>query len=353
MSRPFRLIDTGLRDGREQIAFDQAMIDLHKAGEIPDTMRFLQFHPTALIGRHQDLSKELRLDFCQANGIRTVRRITGGGALYFDEKQLGWELVFHRATLGIGDLGTLAAEICGAAAHGISKLGVEARHRPPNDIEVGGQKVSGTGGFFDGSTLFYQGTILADMDPATMFKVLNLPAPQPGPDGKMPAPRVTTLAALLGAAPPVEELKQALVDGFAERLGLSLRPGPITEGEEKLARQYNNEEIGTDSFVAEIDDPEGKAGVLSATLPTKGGTIAAHVRLEGPSDARIREVLITGDFFVTPPRVVLDLEAALRGTDAGDVQATIASFFARTETGVMTVRPEDFGEAVAAAVALG
>ena len=61
MSKPFRVIDTGIRDGREQIAFDQALIDLHKAGEIPDTMRFLQFPPTALIGRHQALSKELNL----------------------------------------------------------------------------------------------------------------------------------------------------------------------------------------------------------------------------------------------------------------------------------------------------
>ena len=110
MSKPFRVIDTGIRDGREQIAFDQALIDLHKAGKIPDTMRFLQFPPTALIGRHQALSKELKLDFCRENNIRTVRRITGGGALYFDERQLGWELVFNRATLGIDNLGDLARE---------------------------------------------------------------------------------------------------------------------------------------------------------------------------------------------------------------------------------------------------
>ena len=85
MSKPFRVIDTGIRDGREQIAFDQAMIDLHVAGEIPDTVRFLRFPPTALIGRHQALSQELKLDYCAQNDIRTVRRITGGGALYFDE----------------------------------------------------------------------------------------------------------------------------------------------------------------------------------------------------------------------------------------------------------------------------
>ena len=58
--KPFRVIDTGLREGRRQIAFDQALIDLHKAGQVPDTIRFLRFPPTALIGRHQALSREVR-----------------------------------------------------------------------------------------------------------------------------------------------------------------------------------------------------------------------------------------------------------------------------------------------------
>ncbi len=53
----FRVIDTGLRAGRANIAFDQALIEAHKAGEIPDTVRFLTFPPSALVGRHQSLSK--------------------------------------------------------------------------------------------------------------------------------------------------------------------------------------------------------------------------------------------------------------------------------------------------------
>ena len=126
MSKTFRVIDTGLRDGREQIAFDQALVDLHQAGEIPDTIRFLRFPPTVLIGRHQALSQELKLDYCAANNIRTVRRITGGGPLYFDEGQLGWELVFHRSSLGTSNLGELSAKICEAVAAGLRALGVDA-----------------------------------------------------------------------------------------------------------------------------------------------------------------------------------------------------------------------------------
>ena len=96
MTGLFRVVDTGVREGRFNIAFDQAMIELHQAGRIPDTFRFLRFPPTALIGRHQALSQEIDVPYCRAHGIGIVRRITGGGAIYLDEGQLGWGLVFHR-----------------------------------------------------------------------------------------------------------------------------------------------------------------------------------------------------------------------------------------------------------------
>ena len=352
MPKPFRVIDTGVRDGREQIAFDQAMIDLHKAGEIPDTIRFLQFPKTALIGRHQALSKELKLDYCAEHGIRTVRRITGGGALYFDESQLGWELIFHRNTLGITSLGDLAKAICEAAAHGISKLGVDAQFRPRNDIEIDGRKVSGTGGFFDGDTLFYQGTLLVDMDPATMTKVINIPASKLAKRNlESGAQRVVTLKELLGAAPPMDEVKAALVEGFAEKLGVAPSWGEITEREEATTRELFETEIGTDEFVAEIDDPDAPADVLAASNQTPGGLVNAHVRLEGPTDARIREVLITGDFFVTPPRVVMDLEAHLRGKEAAKVRDEVKAFFETAEVGLLTITPDHFAETIESAIA--
>lgn len=351
MPKPFRVIDTGIRDGREQIAFDQAMIELHKAGEIPDSIRFLQFPPTALIGRHQALSKELQLDYCAANGIRTVRRITGGGALYFDENQLGWELVFHRDTLGLSSLGDLAREICEAAAAGISKLGVNAQFRPRNDIEIDGRKVSGTGGFFDGDTLFYQGTLLVEMDALTMTKVINIPASKLAKRNlESGAQRVVTLKELLNGAPPMDEVKAALVEGFAERLGIAPEWGEITEAEEKLTRELFEAEIGTDEFVAEIDDPDAEADVRSASNQTPGGLVNAHVRLEGPTDALIREVLITGDFFVTPPRVVMDLEAHLRGKQAARAREEVKAFFDSAEVGLLTITPDHFADVIEAAI---
>ena len=351
MTRRFRVIDTGVRDGRRQIAFDQALIDAHRAGGIPDTIRFLRFPPTALIGRHQALSREVDVEYCRAHGVGTARRITGGGAIYCDEGQLGWELVFDRKTLGIGTLAELTREICEAAAAGLSRLGVTARYRPRNDIEVDGRKISGTGGFFDQETLFYQGTVLVDLNPAEMTAALKVPQTKLAKRSlDSAAQRVVTLKELLGVAPTIEAIQQALLAGFAQRLCVTPIPGAITPLEEELAARYFEEEIGTDAFVAEIDDPPAADDVRSASHTGAGGTITVYAQLAGAQRDRIDRVLITGDFFVTPPRTVFDLEAALRQVPVAEAGAVIDRFFERAEVGLLSVSPSDFRSAVEAAV---
>lgn len=348
----FRIIDTGVRQGAANIAFDAALIELHKQGRIADTIRFLSFVPTALVGRHQDLSRELRLDYCAANGIGLARRITGGGALYMDEGQFGFELVFHRDALGLNSLSDIARALCEAAAAGLSTLGVKARFRPRNDIEVEGRKISGTGGFFDGDTIFYQGTVLVRMDAQRMLAALNVPKEKLEKRALDSAEqRVVTLTELLDAPPALEDVKAALLKGFSESLGIAAQWGTITSEEETLARQFHDEEIGTEDFLRSIDN-QAAEGVFTGAFTGAGGTVRAHVRLEGPRSDRLREVLITGDFFVTPPRIVLDLEAALRGTQISELRKTIAAFFAAANVGLLSVRPEDFAAAVEAAVAV-
>ena len=353
MSKPFRIIDTGVREGRSNIAFDAALIELRQRNEVTDTIRFLRFPPTALIGRHQDLSREVNLEYCASDGVGTVRRITGGGAIYLDEGQLGWELVFHRSSLGIAALPDLARTICSAAAAGLSELGINAKFRPRNDIEVDGRKISGTGGFFDGDVLIYQGTVLVDMNPAQMVRALNIPEAKVAKHGLDTAEqRVVTLKELLGDdLPDMETIKAALIKGFSEGLRITAAPGDITAAEEDLAREFFDEEIGTDDFVAEIDNPGSSDQLLEGTHTGPGGTINAFVKLEGPTHGLLQRVLITGDIFVTPPRVIFDLEASLLGTRLRDVEATVRRFFAETDIDMLSVDADDFIAAINDALA--
>ena len=346
--KPFRVISTGLRGGRANIAFDQALIEARRDGKIPDTIRFLRFRPSALIGIHQFLSHEIKLDYCKAHGIETVRRITGGGGLYFDEGQIGWELVFDRASLGVTDLADATRRICEAAALGLQKLGVPARYRPRNDIEVEGRKISGTGGFFDGNLIFYQGTLLIDFDPAKMLACLHIPAEKLAKRGiESAAQRIVTMREILGdALPSLETIYENLIDGFAEGLGILPQYGSITPYEEQLAERTFREEIGTDAYVTMLDAPPVDDASVTASLTGRGGTVRADIRLEGPHRDRIREALITGDFFVTPPRVVFDLEASLRGLNVAEAGPAVEAFFACTSADFLSLSAGDFHQVI-------
>jgi len=246
----------------------------------------------------------------------------------------------------------LAREICNAAAAGLSELGIDAKFRPRNDIEVDGRKISGTGGFFDGDILIYQGTVLVDMNAQQMVRALNIP------ESKLAkrrldsaAERVVTLKELLGEdLPDLETVKQSLVRGFREGLGISAEPGGITENEEVLATRYFIEEIGTDDFVAEIDNPGEQGEVLAGSHTCPGGTIDSFVKLEGPTRRILQRVLISGDFFVTPPRIVFDLEACLMGLRIDEINPAIEQFFADNDIDMLSVAPEDFQASIAAAL---
>jgi len=353
MQKPFRVLDTGVLEGRLNIAIGQAIVETRRAGRVPDTLRFLRFPPTALVGRHQALGQEVDLDYCRKNGIGIARRITGGGAIFMEPGLLGWELAFNKKTLGVKSLPDLTREICQAAADGISRLGVNARFRPRNDIEVDGRKISGTGGFFDGDTLFYQGTVLVDMNPQVMVSALRVPQAKLAKHKLDSAEqRVVTLRELLGdETPGLEEIQVALSDAFSERFGLEMVHGKLTSQERSEADILYREEIGTEEFVAEIEEPSAARGDLAGRHSGPGGTITTYLRLEGPAQNRVRAALITGDFFITPPRVILDLESRLRGVYLKDLAEVIQAFFAETEVEVLSVMPADFIAAVTNALA--
>jgi len=137
----WRAVYTGARPHNENIALDEVMLNLRAEGKIPSTVRFLQFKPECvLVGYHQAVEQEIREEYTTREGIQVGRRITGGGAIYFDESQIGWEVIADRREFGNIGYEELTAKMCRAAARALQKLGVPAEFRPRNDVEVGGKK---------------------------------------------------------------------------------------------------------------------------------------------------------------------------------------------------------------------
>jgi lipoate-protein ligase A len=349
MGKIWRVIDTGLRPAAENIALNRALLEARQAGEIPNTLRFLRFQPSALLGYHQSAEQELDLDYCRANDIAVQRRITGGGAIYFDETQIGWELYLTKETLGCADMEQIARRICEAAARGISALGVEARYRPRNDIEVEGKKISGTGGAFEGNALMYQGTLLVRFDVEKMLRVLRIPAEKLSDKAIASArERVTNLADLLDQVPDLEVVKAALTAAFAKEFGVSFSPGGL-DAAELVRYQDALAEINHPDWVNLIDRPAADMPILQAARKFPGGLLRVSLAFDGRA-GRIRQVWFSGDFFVSPKRTVADLEAALRNVPLEGIEEIIRGFFARQQADLLMLTPDDFAALIREAV---
>jgi len=340
MAETWRVLDTGLRPAAENIALNRALLEARQADESPSTLRFLRFTPSALIGFHQSAEQELDLDYCRAHGVAVQRRITGGGAIYFDETQLGWELYLHRRDLGTADMEAIARRICEAAARGISALGVAARFRARNDIEVDGRKISGTGGAFDGDALMYQGTLLIRFDVEKMLRVLRIPAEKLSDKAIASArERVANLADLLGEVPSMEEVQARLADAFAAEFAVKFERGGLTQRERSRCRAALAE-IDTHDWVHMLSRPRTEAPLIEAMRKFPGGLVRVGLAYDRARN-RIKQIRFTGDFFVQPKRTMADLEARLRDTDASRLEAHFSAFFAERRVDMLGLTPAD------------
>lgn len=341
-SSAWRVIDTGLRRPAENFAINQALLTCHQEGASPHTLRFLRFTPSALVGFHQNVEQELRIDYCQTQHIEIQRRLTGGGALYFDETQLGWELYLDKRTLGTADMGAIASRICTAAAEGISSLGVDARFRPRNDIEVDGRKISGTGGAFDGDSILYQGTLLIEFDVERMLKVLRIPAEKLSDKAIASArERVVNLRELLGAAPRMSDVQQVMTQAFAQAFGVDFESAADMNEREQEVYAEALIEIDSPEWVYQHNRPVSEAPMLESVYRSNGGLMRACVAVDRARN-HLKQVWITGDFFVSPNRLILDLEASLKDTPLNALEHNIHRFFADRPAQMLRLTPTDF-----------
>ncbi|SFM33821.1 lipoate-protein ligase A [Ectothiorhodospira mobilis] len=348
--RTLRVLDTGLRRAAENLALNRALLECHQEGRSPHTLRFLRFQPSALVGFHQNVDQELLPGVCRAEGIDIQRRITGGGAIYFDPTQIGWELYLDRRFLGTADMEAIAGRICRAAAEGIRRLGVDARYRPRNDIEVDGRKISGTGGAFDGDSILYQGTLLLDFDVERMLRVLRIPAEKLSDKAIASArERVANLKDLLGALPPLHQVHDALAGAFAEAFGVDPVPGELNTAEQDRFREALAE-MDTPEWIYQRNRPVSDAPLLEGVHRCPGGFMRAGLILDRDR-GHIAQAWITGDFFTHPRRMVADLEAALRGIPVAQLEPAVHAFFDGYRVEMLHLTREDFLQVLRQALA--
>ena len=312
--KTFRLLDTGPLTAAENMALDETLLELISEGKSPDTIHFLRFAPKAvLVGFNQSVAEEIRIDYCKANSIHINRRITGGGAILFDESQLGWEIICKKEFFNLRFVtDELFRRLCEPVITALQSFGITAEFRPRNDIEIDGRKISGTGGTDSAGAFLFQGTMLVEFDVDTMLRSLRIPVEKlKAKEIDSVKQRVTSLNRELGFTPPITDIKAAICRGFEHHLKIRLVPEGLTKAEENLF-QKKLPYFQSKAWIDLIEPKYRKREAVQGTYKADAGMIRYTVAVNLPQK-RIKDFYITGDFLSFPTRALYDLESNLRG----------------------------------------
>lgn len=170
-----------------------------------------QVPPTVIFGRNQLIANEVNMEYCQAHGVQTYRRKSGGGCVYADEGNIMLSYVTHdeRVNFTFNRYINLVALV-------LCRLGIDAKATGRNDILIDGRKVSGNAFYHLPGRSIVHGTLLYDTN---MQHMVGSITPS---DEKLVSKGVESVRqhiALLKnhLSITIEELKQHIISTLCER----------------------------------------------------------------------------------------------------------------------------------------
>jgi len=181
-------------------------------------------YPTApyiCLGLHDDLDYEIDRTHCREQRIPLLRRETGGGVVYLDNRQLFFQLILrHDNPLLPLPRHRFYKKFLQPAISVYRNLGIAAEFKPPADITAGGKKYSGNGSGDIGRCTAYVGNILLDFNFAAMSRALRVPNETYRRHlHRIMRAHIVTLADSLEHPVGHAALATVLIAGFEEQLG--------------------------------------------------------------------------------------------------------------------------------------
>ncbi len=124
-------------------------------------VRYWQNKPSVILGKGQELSKEVNIKYCQREKIVICRRISGGGAVYHDLGNLNVSIFLNTKYLPSNSIKEIHDLILGRMLLAFKNLG-SGYSKKENAIFYNGRKISGTAAYRQSNKLLYHFTILFD-----------------------------------------------------------------------------------------------------------------------------------------------------------------------------------------------
>lgn len=313
---PMTFIDVSTTDPTFNLALEQYVFD-----RMPrDRGYFLlwQNDNAIIVGKHQNTLAEINEDFVRERGIRVVRRLSGGGAVYHDMGNLNFTYIVDASQGMQLDMKLF----CQPVADALRALGVDAQVNGRNDITIDGQKFSGNAQYVREGRVMHHGTIMFDSDLTVVGQALNVNKEKIAAKGvKSVKSRVTSVRPHLPRDISLQEFKSKLLESMFRGQPMeeyTLTEADIAAVEELRAQRYNTWEWNYGASPA--------CSLLRRRRVEGCGTVEAYIQTD---KGRITSLQFRGDFFSTVEPEELarrfvglrpveeDYRTALEGVDAG------------------------------------
>ncbi len=123
--------------------------------------------PSVLIGRNQNVYAECNLKTMEEDNVKFVRRMSGGGTVYFDLGNVTYSFIATKKNFSKEKNYKLII-------NSLNKLGFVTEQSGRNDILYDDKKISGNAFYYTERKSLHHGTILLNVDMSNMAKYLNV-----------------------------------------------------------------------------------------------------------------------------------------------------------------------------------
>ena len=309
--------------------------------------------PIASIGYFQDAAKEVDLENCKKIGIPVMRREVGGGAVYLDENQVFYHVVWQKGNqkfpTRIKDIFPfLSQPVCET----YGDFGIQTKFRPENDIITKDErKIAGEGGGDIGDSMAFVGGILMDFDYITMSKILKVPEEKfRDKIHKSMEENLTTMKRETGRMPNRKEVVRSLIFHYETLLG---KLKPITLTQDVVDKMIELEKWFTSDEFLFKKTPRVPTGVkiregveiLYSTYKARGGLIRTAQEVKNEV---IEDIGISGDFQFYPKSELTGLENDLHKIKRKErvLISKVEDFYKKRKIESPGVEPEDVTDAI-------
>lgn len=323
--------------------------------ETPDTIVLdIPREPYVSIGFFNNAEEGVDMDFCEHHAIPVIRRETGGGIVYIDNRQLFVQWIFGQDQLPV-KTDERFRQFIHPLVETYREFGVNARYQPPNDVHVRSRKIVGTGAATIGNAAVVTGNVLFDFDCGRMAEILRIPDAQFREFVQESLEKyMTSLKRELEEVPDPDEVKRVYIGQCEKFFERKIIPGDLTEEEYRMLEELDKKFTTSDWL---HQQPKQKNGTRIVKIHADvwvyaltydlvpSGTMRLYIRTRS---ARLDKVSVHGDIGSFPAERIEGLEHVLHNVEIAEepLREILESFYAMHQLGAEVMPVSEWVKAI-------